>query len=173
MKRNSANLHARLVLASSPSLREEGGRPSIHCMRMRNDFHIIYHKSFRTPIPTTCWQVKRSICLKNTRWPPDLCISARAKRTPTLFGGLRKLTSQHLPSYLEISLETLTVQPAISRYVEREELRSKGQYTRQYPYIIWLFKICIITRMRMQWIPGLLSPSPLEGLGTRLLLLIS
>ena len=22
--------------------------------------------------------------------------------------------------------------------------------------------------MRMQWIPGLLSPSPLEGLGTRL-----
>ena len=25
--------------------------------------------------------------------------------------------------------------------------------------------------MRMQWIPGLLSPSPLEGLGTRLALL--
>ena len=42
------------ALASSPGLREEGGRPGIHCMRMRNDFHIIYRKSFRTPIPTTC-----------------------------------------------------------------------------------------------------------------------
>ena len=32
----------------------------------------LYRKSVRTPIPTTCWQVKRSMCLKNMGWPPDL-----------------------------------------------------------------------------------------------------
>ena len=46
------------VLASSPGFREEGGRPGIHCMRMRNDFRTIYRtsksKSVRTPIRTTC-----------------------------------------------------------------------------------------------------------------------
>ena len=52
---------------------------------------------------------------------------------------------KHLSSYLKILFETRTVQTVISRYVEREELRSKGRYTRQYPYVIGLFKICIIT----------------------------
>ena len=120
------------------------GLPGIHCMHMRNDFRIIYCKRVRTPISTMCWQVKRSICLKNTEWPPDLCTGARAKRATTLFGGPRKSIWQHLSSYLKISFEARTVQTVISRYVEREELRSKGRYTRQYLYVIGLFKICII-----------------------------
>ena len=82
-------------------------RPGIHCMCMCNNFHIIYCKSVSIPIPTMCWQVKRSICLKNTGWP-DLCTSARAKCVPTLFGGLRKLTWQCLSSCLEISLKCLS-----------------------------------------------------------------
>ena len=49
---------------------------------------------------------------------------------PRLFVGLRKLTWHHLSSYLKILLEIRTVQPIISRYVEREEFRSKGKYTR-------------------------------------------
>ena len=136
---------------------------------MRNDFRIIYRKSFHTPIPTTCWQVKPSICLTNMGWLPDLCTSARAKCVPMLFGGLHKSTWQCLSSYLEISLETRTIQPVISRYVEYEELRSKGKYTRQYPYVIGLFKICIITAHAhaVDTRPSL--PPPLEGLGTRLI----
>ena len=82
------------TVASSPGLlrgeRGEGeGRPGIHCMCMLYIFRIIYRRSVRTLIPITCWQVKRSICLKNTGWPPDLCTSDRTKRMPTLFRGLR------------------------------------------------------------------------------------
>ena len=52
--------------------------------------------------------------------------------------------------------------------VKREELRSKGRYTRQYPYVIELFKICIITAHvhAVDTRPSL--SSSLEGLGTRL-----
>ena len=137
---------------------EEGGgerRPGIHCMCMCNDFCIIYRKSVCTPILTTCWQVKRSICIKNTGWPPDLCTSARTKCAP---------------SYLKISLKTWSVQTVISRCIEHEELRSMGRYTRQYPYIIWLFKIYIITvhAHAVDTRPSLLPT--LEGLGTRLVL---
>ena len=53
--------------------------------------------------------------------------------------------------------------------VEREELRSKGRYNRQYPYVIGLFKICIITAYAhaVDTRPSL-PPPLLEGLGTRL-----
>ena len=52
--------------------------------------------------------------------------------------------------------------------VECEELRSKGRYTRQYPYVIELFKICTITVHvhAVDTRPSL--SSPLEGLGMRL-----
>ena len=142
-----------------------GRRSGIHCMHMRNDFRINYSKSVRTPIPTTCWQVKRSICLKNTGWPPDLYTSARAKYTPTLFGGLCKSTWQRLSNYFEISLKIRTVQPVISGYIEHEELRSKGKYIRQYLYIIRLFKICIITAhaCAVSTRPSLPSPSRRPG----------
>ena len=120
----------------------EERRPGIHCMRMCNDFRIIYRKSVCTPISTMCWQLKRSICLKNTEWPPDLCTSARAKRATTLFEGLRKSIWQRHSSFLKILFETWTVQTVISKH---EKLRSKGRYTRQYPYVIGIFKICIIT----------------------------
>ena len=128
---------------------------------MCNDFCTIYRKSVRTPIPTTCWQVKRSICLNNMEWPPDLCTDARAKRAPTLFRGLCKSIWQRLSSYLKISLETRTVQTVISRYIEHEELRSKGRYTRQYPYVIELFKIWIIMAHvhAVDTRPSLSSPS--------------
>ena len=125
---------------------------------MRNDFRIIYCKvSVYQSLPCA----DKWICLKNTGWPPDLCTSAHVKRVSALFGGLRKSTWQSLSSYLEISLETQTVQTLISRYVEREELRSKGKYTRQYPYVIGLFKICIITAHAhvVDTRPSLSSPS--------------
>ena len=139
---------------------------------MCNDFRIIYRGSVRTLIPTTCWQVKRSICLKNSEWPPDLCTSARAKQAPTLFGGLRKSTWQRLSSYLEISLKVELSRRSFLGTFEHEVLRSKGRYTRQYLYVIGLIKICIITAHAhaVDTRPSLsvLSPPPLEGLGTRL-----
>ena len=78
-------------IGSSPGLlRGEGeGRPGLHCMRMHYICRIIYHKSVRTLIPTTCWQEKWSTCLKNMGWPPDLCTSDYAKRVPMLFRDLR------------------------------------------------------------------------------------
>ena len=102
---------------------------------------------------------------KNMGLSPDLCTSALPKRVPTLFRGLRKLTWQRPSSYLETSLKTKTVQPAIFRYVEREELRSKGKYTRQYLYVIRLFKICI-TRVHAHAVdtkPSLSSSSRRPG----------
>ena len=62
-----------ISLVPRPSRGARGGerRPGIHCMRMRNDFRIIYRKSVRTPISTTCWQVKRSMSKEYgmTSWP--------------------------------------------------------------------------------------------------------
>ena len=141
-----SNLQVSYSLTLSPGLlMGEGERPDIHCLRMRYIFRIIYHKvSICTLIPTTCWQVKRSMCLKNTGWPPDLCTSDHAKCVPTLLRGLHR--SMDVAQTISKSRSKLKLsKPAISRYVEHNELRSKGKYTRQYPYVIGLFKIWIIT----------------------------
>ena len=134
-------------LASSPGLlRGEGeGRPGIHCMRMRYIFRIIYRKSARTLILTTCWQVKRSMCLKNTEWPPDLCTSDHAKRVPTLFRGLCRSMNNVARATSKSRSNFELSKPTVTRYVEHDALRSKGKYTRQYPYVIGLFRIWIIT----------------------------
>ena len=44
----------RASLVPRPSEGEGEGRPGIHCMRMHYIFCIIYRKSVRTLIPTTC-----------------------------------------------------------------------------------------------------------------------
>ena len=96
-------------------------------------------------IPTMCWQVQQSIlCLKSMGWPPDLCTSDCAKRAPTLFRDLRRSmdvarATSKFCSKLKLS------KPIISRYIEDDELRSKGKYTRYYQYVIGLFKSWIIT----------------------------
>ena len=141
-----SNLQVSYSLASSPGLlRGEGERrPGIHCMRVRYIFHIIYRKSVRTLIPSMCWQVKRSICLKNTGWPPDRCTSDCAKYVPTLFRGLRRSMDNVARTTSKSRSKLKLSKPAISRYVEHNELRSKRKYTRQYLYVIGLFKIWII-----------------------------
>ena len=107
------------------------------CACMCQPFCKNARKSFHTLIPTTCWWVKRSTCLKNMGWPPDLYTSTCAKRVPTAFGGLHRWTRKHR-SKLKLS------KPAISMKVERKGLRSNDKYTTKYPYVIRLFKIWII-----------------------------
>ena len=107
-------------IGSSPGLlRGEGeGRPGIHCMRMHYICRIIYHKSVRTLIPTTCWQEKWSMCLKNMGWPPDLCTSDYAKRVPMLFRDLRWSIDNVALATSKSHLKFKLSKPAISRYIE-------------------------------------------------------
>ena len=76
-------------------------------------------KSYIILIPTTCWQVKQSICLKNTGWP-DLRTSINM-----LFGSI-------VSSYSRSNCPSLSFLGMLSTKV-------KGQV--YYPYVIRLFKI--------------------------------
>ena len=46
---------------------------------------------------------------------------------------------------LKFCLKSELSEPAIARHVGHKELRFKSKYTRQYSYVMRLFKICIIT----------------------------
>ena len=131
-------------LVSRPSDWGEGGEKAWYPLHVHT-LHFPYHKSVYTLIPTTCWQVKGSICLKNMEWPPDLWTSDRAKRLPTLFSGLRRLMDNVTRATSKSRSKLKLSKPAISRYIEPEKSRSKGKYTRHYLYVIGLFKICTIT----------------------------
>ena len=99
-------------LASSPGpLRGRRRKGLVHtvCACANLIFLKNVRKNLRTLSPTTCWQVKRSICLQNAEWPSDLRTSARAKCTPILFGVLRWSIWQSPLSSLEISLKNRTV----------------------------------------------------------------
>ena len=101
--RNHQQKHAHSLI-SRPSMRGGGRRPCIHCMRTCQLFLKDVHKSVCTVILTTCWQVKWSLCVKNTGWPPDLCISPYTVQRPSSIDMATSL------SYLEILLETQTIQ---------------------------------------------------------------
>ena len=69
------------------------------------------------------------------------CTSDRIKCVPMLFRGLCQLMDNIAWGTLKSRSKFELSKPAISRYVEHNALSSKGKYTRQYPYVIRLFRI--------------------------------